>query len=97
MVRSKNPSYFPLVTPRGKLGNVGSVVATPAVPIPGTAVALWMCDAVVGAAKSLNDTCTRIVCATISKSTSADPLPGDAPPVISMGPLRLAKYIIGAG
>src|SRR5262245_43169559 len=96
MVRSKNPSYFPLVTPRGKLGNVGTVVATPAVPVPGRAVALWMCDAVVGAAKLLNDTCTRIVCATISKSTSANPVADGALPVITMGPLRFAKYMIGA-
>ena len=35
-------------TPR-KPTNVGVVVATPAVPVPGTAVAAWMCEAVVGA------------------------------------------------
>ena len=35
------------MTPVGNPANVGVVVATPAVPAPGTAVAAWMCALVV--------------------------------------------------
>jgi hypothetical protein len=49
---------LPLVTPRGKPKNEGTWVATPAVPVPGTAVALWICDAVVVLNRPLKVTCT---------------------------------------
>ena len=42
-------SYDPLVTPAGKPGNVGVVVATSAVPTPGIAErAMYMCDRCIG-------------------------------------------------
>ena len=65
-VRLNVPSKVPLVTPRGKPANEGTCVATPAVPAPGTAVALWMCDAVVFASRPLKVTCTRRVWAVLS-------------------------------
>jgi len=44
-VRSKVFVKVPEVTPRGKPGNDGVVVATPAVPVAGAQQ--WMCEAVV--------------------------------------------------
>src|SRR5207302_7074530 len=87
-------SYVPLVTPSGKPANVGVVVATPAVPVPATAVALWMCDAVVVPTNPLNVTRTRIVFAVVSKSTSANPVPGEAFVGDSDGPSRKASNVM---
>ena len=44
---SKVLSYVPDVTPIGKPAKYGVVVATPAVPAPGTVVAACVCAAVV--------------------------------------------------
>ena len=70
--------------------NVGSIVATPAVPVPATVVGAWMCELVVFPIKPLKVTCTRIVCAVLSKSTWAKPVPGDAFAGDSLNPSRLA-------
>ena len=44
-------------------------MATPAAPVKGTAVGLWMCDAVGVPNRPENVTCTRMMWATMSKST----------------------------
>jgi hypothetical protein len=59
----------PEVTPKGKFSNVGVVVATPAVPVPGVGVGEWICDAVVPAVKPLNVTSTNNVFAMSSVVT----------------------------
>src|ERR1700704_55892 len=87
-------SYTPLVTPVGKPGNNGVVVATPAVLTPGTAVQQWMCEAVVVPVRPLKETCTCIVLPTVSKSTSANPVPSEVLGGTSLAPLRLAKKLI---
>src|SRR5437588_335251 len=87
-------SYDPLVTPRGNPENVGVVVATPAVPVPATAVAAWMWDAVVVPSRPENTTCTRMVWATVSMVTRASPTPGEALAGDSFGPVRWAEYTI---
>ena len=75
----------------GKPVKDGVVVATPAVPVSGSAVQQCMCDAVVVPSKSLNDTWTSIVFATVSMVTNAEPVPGDVFGGDSLGPLRVAK------
>jgi hypothetical protein len=57
-----------------------------------------MCDAVEPAgeggvvdSRSLNNTWTRIVFATVSMVTNAEPVPGDMFGGDSLGPLRVAK------
>ncbi len=74
--------------------NVGVCVATPAVPVPGSAVALWMCEAVVVPSRPEKVTCTRKVCAVLSNRTSPKPIPGEALGGLSAGPLRSATYRI---
>jgi len=86
----------PAITPSGKPANVGVVVATPAVPVPGEAVAAWMCDAVVLPVSPENVTCTCMVWATGSMSTCAVPVPGDAFGGDSLGPVRVARYVLCA-
>jgi hypothetical protein len=54
-----------------------------------------MWEAVVVLVKPENVTCTRIVCATVSKSTSANPVPGDAFGGSSLGPVNMAVYTMG--
>ena len=93
-VRSRSCEKSPEVTPKGKFVNVGTMVATPAVPVPGLAVGEWICDAVVPAVKPLNDTSTNNVFATSSVVTVAKPVPGELFGGDSPGPVRLAEYSI---
>jgi len=78
------------VTPSGKSGKVGTVVATPALPVNGADVGAWMCEAVVVPNKPLKDTITLKVWAESLKNTSAVPVPGDAG--ASSAPDKLAVY-----
>src|SRR5436190_2120863 len=77
--------YVPLITPVGKLGNVGTVVATPALS-PGGAQQ-WMCAIVLGLTRSLNVTSTRRRCALGSSATSAVPVPDESFGGTSAAPL----------
>ena len=56
---------------------VGVVVATPAVPVNGDAVAAWMCEAVTPPVKPLNATSSFKVCAISSYNTRPNPVPKD--------------------
>src|SRR6476646_4070811 len=87
-------SYIPLDTPSGKPVNVGVVVATPAVPVPGSVVQQWMCEAVVKPVRPLKLTCTRIKLVTLSKWIWANPVPSEILGGDSFGPLRLANQSI---
>src|SRR5258708_37864663 len=87
-------SYDPLVTPVGKPVNVGTDVATPAVLTPGSAVQQWMCDAVFAATRPLNESCTCMVLATVSKWISANPVAGDTFGGASFSPLRSAMKLM---
>src|SRR5258707_11278366 len=89
------------MTPSGKFGKVGTVVATIAVPVNGVVVQQCICDAVVSLVRPVKSTRTRIVLAAMSKSTSANPVPGDALGGLSLGPLSVAvdsiRPAVGAG
>jgi hypothetical protein len=50
-----------------------------------------MCAAVVFVVRPVNDTWTRIVFATVSMVTNAEPVPGESFGGDSLGPLRVAK------
>jgi hypothetical protein len=84
------------MTFKGNPGKDGVVVATPAVPVRGAVVGVWMCDAVVSVVIPLKVTCTCIMRVTGSKSTSADPVAVDVLGGLSFGPVSVAKYMIGA-
>jgi hypothetical protein len=95
-VRSNVLSYTPLVTPRGNPVKVGVVVATMAVEVPGLAVALWMCEAVVVPRSPANDTWTCRLLVAGSKSTSENPVPGEVLGGLSPGPVRVVRKTIEA-
>ncbi len=61
-VRSKVLEYEPLVTPKGKPGKVGVVVATPAVPVKALVVGAWMWEAVVVPSRPVKDRLKVSVC-----------------------------------
>ena len=79
------------VTPDGKPGKVGSVVATPAVPVPATAVGAWMCDAVTPANNPEKVAWTLRVFATASMVIRPVPVPGELLGGASAGPDRLTQ------
>src|SRR3954469_11301989 len=76
----------PLVTSSGRPEKVGTIVATPAVPMPGTAVQQWRCDAVVGDVSPLKVSETVSEWVVGSKATVPEPVPGDAFGGDSAGP-----------
>ena len=84
-------SYVPKVTPDGKPAKVGSVVATPAVPEKGAAVAACMWLAVTPATSPEKVACTLIVFATASIVTMAFPIPGELLAGTSAAPDRLTQ------
>src|SRR4029079_7275382 len=78
------------MTPAGKPGNVGTVVATPA-PSPGGAQQ-WVCAIVVGLPSPLKVTSTRRTCSTGSSSTSAVPVPAESFGGSSAAPLNVPVH-----
>src|SRR5262249_17282168 len=95
IARSKTCEYVPDVVPPGNPVNVGVVVATPAVPAPGTAVQQWMCDAVFGPRSPENVTKTWKRWDTgPSQLTSAKPVAGDPFGGNSFGPVSVASHAI---
>src|SRR5437868_12104240 len=80
--------YVPDVTPSGKPGNVGVVVATPA--LPGWGTQQWMCDAVVPVVRPLKVTLTVIWFVMVFHVTVAFPVPSDAAGGISLLPFSAA-------
>ena len=81
------------MTPAGKPGNVGTVVATLA-PWPGGAQQ-WMCAIVLGLTSPLKVTSTRSICATGSSSTSAVPVPVESFGGSSAAPLNVPVNVVG--
>ena len=85
---SNTRSYVPAVTPDGKPVKVGTLVATPAVPTPGTAVVAWICEAVTPATNPEKFACTLIIFPVTV--TVAFPVPGEVVGGCSAGPERMA-------
>nr|WP_299544505.1 hypothetical protein [Phenylobacterium sp.] len=71
--------------------NVGTCVATPAMPLDGAAVQQWICDAVVVPERPEKVTLTAMVFAVVSIVTCAKPTPALAFAGLSLAPLRVAS------
>ena len=82
------------VTPKGKPGNAGTVVATPAF-VPSGAQQ-WMCAATSFDVKPLKVALICIVWAVGSSTTVARPVPGEATGGTSFAPARLPTKVIGS-
>jgi hypothetical protein len=95
-VRSSVLLNEPDVTPSGNPTKLGVCVATPAVPVSGTAVGAWMCEAVVLPSRPLNVAEMFRRCETGSYETFANPVPGEATGGDSLGPSRAAVKNRGA-
>src|SRR5262249_52295637 len=86
-VMSRVTLYAPLVTPSGKLGKVGTVVAT--MVLPGGATQQWMCAAIVPLVRPLKTTLTWSWFVRVSISTTPEPSAGDPFGGFSLAPLKL--------
>ena len=82
---------MPLVTPNGNREKVGVVVAIPAVPVEGDAVAAWIWEAVVDPTRPENEMSSWSVWAPESYAAVAKPIPGEAFAGDSSAPLNVAS------
>src|SRR5829696_9038378 len=79
--------YVPVVTPTGKPGKVGTVVA--GISMAPGGVQQWMCDTVVVDTSPANDMLTVIRFVVVSQLTIAVPIPVDAFGGTSLAPISV--------